>query len=71
MTPRVASGIDPEQTGVDEVTEMEKDASRLWFTSLVSGATVCLDKIVMVIALIVYRIGWGLQSTCSKFSLEC
>lgn len=47
-----------EQTGVDEVTEMEKDASRLWFTSLVSGATVCLDKIVMVIALIVYRIGW-------------
>ena len=42
-----------EQTGVDEVTKMEKDASRLWFTSLVSGATVCLDKIVMVIALIV------------------
>lgn len=40
-----------EQTGVDEVTNMEKDASRLWFTSLVSGATVCIDKIVMVIAL--------------------
>lgn len=47
-----------EQTGVDEVTTMEKDASRLWFTSLVSGATVCIDKIVMVIALIVFRIGW-------------
>lgn len=47
-----------EQTGVDEVTEMEKDASKLWFTSLVSGATVCIDKIVMVIALIVFRIGW-------------
>lgn len=47
-----------EQTGVDEVTNMEKDASRLWFTSLVSGATVCIDKIVMVIALIVFRIGW-------------
>ena len=47
-----------EQTGVDEVTQMETDASRLWFTSLVSGVTVCIDKIVMVIALIVFRIGW-------------
>lgn len=47
-----------EQTGVDEVTNMEVDASRLWFTSLVSGATVCIDKIVMCIALIVFRIGW-------------
>lgn len=47
-----------EQTGVDEVTNMEKDASKLWFTSLTSGAVVCIDKIVMVIALIVFRIGW-------------
>ena len=47
-----------EQVGVDEVTAMEKDASKLWFTSLVSGAVVCIDKIVMVIALIVFRIGW-------------
>jgi hypothetical protein len=46
-----------EQTGVDEVTTMEKDASKLWFTSLVSGVTVCIDKIVMVIALIIFRIG--------------
>ena len=58
-----------EQTGVDEVTEMEKDASRLWFTSLVSGATVCLDKIVMVIALIVYRIGWGATIYCQQILL--
>ena len=47
-----------EQTGVDEVTEMETDASKLWFTSLTSGVVVCIDKIVMVIALIVFRIGW-------------
>lgn len=58
-----------EQTGVDEVTEMEKDASRLWFTSLVSGATVCLDKIVMVIALIVYRIGWWATIYCQQILL--
>lgn len=58
-----------EQTGVDEVTEMEKDASRLWFTSLVSGATVCLDKIVIVIALIVYRIGWWATIYCQQILL--
>ena len=58
-----------EQTGVDEVTEMEKDASRLWFTSLVSGATVCLDKIVMVVALIVYRIGWWATIYCQQILL--
>lgn len=58
-----------EQTGVDEVTEIEKDASRLWFTSLVSGATVCLDKIVMVIALIVYRIGWWATIYCQQILL--
>ena len=58
-----------EQTGVEELTEMEKDASRLWFTSLVSGATVCLDKIVMVIALIVYRIGWWATIYCQQILL--
>ena len=58
-----------EQTGVEEVTEMEKDASRLWFTSLVSGATVCLDKIVMAIALIVYRIGWWATIYCQQILL--
>lgn len=58
-----------EQTGVEEVTEMEKDASRLWFTSLVSGATVCLDKIVLVIALIVYRIGWWATIYCQQILL--
>ncbi len=47
-----------EQTGVDEVTSMEKDASKLWFTSLTSGAVVLIDKFVMVIALIIFRIGW-------------
>ena len=45
-----------EQTGVDEVTNMEKDASKLWFTSLTAGAVVGLDKIIMLIALIVFLI---------------
>ena len=58
-----------EQTGVDEVTNMEKDASRLWFTSLVSGATVCIDKIVMVIALIVFSIGWWATIYCQQILL--
>ncbi len=58
-----------EQTGVDEVTNMEVDASRLWFTSLVSGATVCIDKIVMCIALIVFRIGWWATIYCQQILL--
>ncbi|NDV84186.1 hypothetical protein [Bacteroides sp. 51] len=58
-----------EQTGVDEVTTMEKDASKLWFTSLVSGATVCIDKIVMAIALIVFRIGWWATIYCQQILL--
>ena len=55
-----------EQTGVDEVTNMEKDASRLWFTSLVSGATVCIDKIVMEIAQIVFRNEWRATIYCQQ-----
>lgn len=54
-----------EQTGVDEVTNMEKDASKLWFTSLTAGAVVGIDKIVMLIALIVFRIGWWIYDILS------
>ena len=43
-----------EQAGVDEVTNMEQDASKLWFTSLTAGAVVGIDKIIMLIALIVF-----------------
>lgn len=58
-----------EQTGVESVTQMEQDASKLWFTSLVSGVTVCIDKIVMVIALIVFRIGWWATIYCQQILL--
>ena len=34
-----------EQTGVDEVTSMEKDAAELWFTSLTAGVVVGIDKV--------------------------
>jgi hypothetical protein len=54
-----------EQTGVDEVTNMEKDAAKLWFTSLTSGIVVGIDKIVMLIALIVFRIGWWATNQCT------
>ena len=33
-----------EQTGVDEVTGMEKDAAKLWFTSLTSGVIVEIGR---------------------------
>lgn len=62
-------GATMEQTGVDQVTEMEKDASKFWFISLTSGAVVCIDKIVMVLALIVFRIGWWATIYCQQILL--
>lgn len=58
-----------EQTGVDEVTKMEKDAAELWFTSLTAGVIVGIDKIIMLIALIVYRIGWWATIYCQQILL--
>ena len=58
-----------EQAGVDEVTNMETDASRLWFTSLTAGAVVGIDKIIMLIALIVFRIGWWATIYCQQILL--
>lgn len=58
-----------EQAGVDEVTSMEKDASRLWFTSLTAGAVVGLDKLVMLLALVVFRIGWWATIYCQQILL--
>ena len=47
-----------ESAGVEQVTQMEEDAAKLWFTSLTSGIVVCLDKIIMTLAMIVFRVGW-------------
>ncbi len=58
-----------EQTGVDEVTNMEKSAAKLYFTSLTSGAVVALDKVIMLIALIVYRLGWWSTLYCQQILL--
>lgn len=40
------------------IAALKSDAGKLWFTSLTSGIVVGIDKIVMLIALIVFRIGW-------------
>lgn len=58
-----------ENAGVDEVTNMETDASKLWFTSLTAGAVVGIDKLVMLIALIVFRIGWWATIYCQQILL--
>ena len=63
------TGATMEQVGVDQVTQMEKDASKFWFISLTSGAVVCIDKIVMVLALIVFRIGWWATIYCQQILL--
>lgn len=56
-------------TGVEEVTNMETNASKLWFTSLTAGAVVGLDKIIMLLALIVFRIGWWSTIYCQQILL--
>lgn len=58
-----------ENAGVDEVTNMETDASKLWFTSLTAGAVVGIDKLVILIALIVFRIGWWATIYCQQILL--
>ncbi len=58
-----------EQTGVDEVTNMERTQPSCGFTSLTAGAVVNIDKIVMLIALIVFRIGWWSTIYCQQILL--
>ena len=58
-----------EQTGVEEVTGMEQDASRLWFTSLTGGIMVGIDKIIMLFALIMFRVGWWATIYCQQILL--
>ncbi len=58
-----------EQTGVDEVTSTEEEASKLWFTSLTAGVVVMLDKVIMLIALVTYRIGWWATIYCQQILL--
>ena len=53
----------------DEVTSMEKDAAKLWFTSLTAGVIVGIDKIIMLIALVVFRIGWWATIYCQQILL--
>ena len=60
-----------EQTGVDEVTNMEEGWPRQICGSpqLTAGAVVGIDKIVMLIALIVFRIGWWATIYCQQILL--
>ena len=48
-----SEALSPEKT-----VEAEKDVYTLWFKNLFSGAVVGLDKILIFISLIMFRIGW-------------
>ncbi len=54
---------------VNELAEIEGDQSKLWFTSLTAGITIMIDKIVMSVALVVYRIGWWATIYCQQILL--
>lgn len=58
-----------EKAGVDQVTSMQEDSAKIWFRSLASGAMVGLDKIIMLLALIVYRVGWWATLYCQQILL--
>lgn len=53
-----------EQTGADEVMNMEKDVTKLWFISLTSGVTAGIDEIIVFIALVAFHIGWWATVYC-------
>lgn len=44
--------------GVEKMTEVERNAVETFIKSLSTGFLVLLDKLIMLIALITYRIGW-------------
>ena len=48
-----------EQAGVDEVTNMEENASKLWFTSLTTGAVVGCQQILLGMLTIFGPIQWA------------
>ena len=58
-----------ESAGVEEVTKMEEDASELWYTSFSSGMLICLDKIIMTLSLVIFRIGWWSSIYCQQILL--
>ena len=58
-----------ESAGVEEVTKMEEDASELWYTSFSSGMLICLDKIIMTLSLVIFRIGWWSTIYCQQILL--
>ncbi len=47
-----------ETTGVDEVVSAEEEAKKLGFITTIGGVTIFIDKLVTVVALIIFRIGW-------------
>ncbi len=58
-----------EEGGVTETTNMETDSARLWFISLASGCTVGMDKILMLLSLIIFRVGWWGTIYCQQILL--
>lgn len=45
-------------TGTEATVEAETQITKAWIITTAAGSTIFLDKIIMFIALIVYRIGW-------------
>ena len=51
--PAVQDTTDP-----DQAIQQEQDITKSWLTSTTAGTAILIDKIIMLIALITFRIGW-------------
>ena len=56
-------------TGTDATVEAEKNITKAWLITTSAGSTIFLDKIIMFIALITYRIGWWGTIYCQQILL--
>lgn len=56
-------------TGTEATVQAEKNITKAWLITTGAGSTIFLDKIIMFIALITYRIGWWGTIYCQQILL--
>ena len=56
-------------TGYEALTEAEKDAAKFFIQSTYSGFLIALDKFVMFLALVLFRVGWWGTIFCQQVLL--
>ncbi len=58
-----------EATDAATVVESQRDAFLIWLRNLMGGSVIMLDKVVMLVSLVVYRVGWWSTIYCQQILL--